>query len=205
MNAAKNMTTGLRLSEIGRVHSPFKQATGTPIQPCRAGPSPGYAVLRPEFVPGLADLAGFERVWLIYWFHRASAPQMNVVPYRDTVGRGLFATRAPARPNPLGLSCVRLLNIEGNILRLGEVDIMDGTQCTKSRAGAVKVIPAESKYVRVCPSKSFGRLDLCSCNVGDRLEACATLVLPVKLSPAESRQNQFLTSGNQKLKNNKII
>ena len=127
MNAAKNMTTGLRLSEIGRVHSPFKQATGTPIQPCRAGPSPGYAVLRPEFVPGLADLIGFERVWLIYWFHRASAPHLRVVPYRDTVERGLFATRVPARPNPLGLSCVRLLNIEGNILRLGEVDILDDT------------------------------------------------------------------------------
>jgi tRNA-Thr(GGU) m(6)t(6)A37 methyltransferase TsaA len=127
MNASKNTPTELRLSEIGRVHSPFRQATGTPIQPCRAGPSPGYVILRPEFVPGLADLAGFERVWLIYWFHRASAPQLRVVPYRDTVERGLFATRAPARPNPLGLSCVRLFSIEGNILRLGEVDILDDT------------------------------------------------------------------------------
>ena len=52
---------------------------------------------------------------------------MSVVPYRDTVARGLFATRVPARPNPIGLSCVRLLNIEGCILRLGEVDILDGT------------------------------------------------------------------------------
>jgi tRNA (Thr-GGU) A37 N-methylase len=75
----------MRLFEIGRVHSQFKQATGTPIQPCRAGNSPGYVTLRPEFADGLNDLGGFDRVWLIYWFHRAAVPQMSVVPYRDTV------------------------------------------------------------------------------------------------------------------------
>lgn len=117
----------IRLSPIGVIHSPFKQATGTPIQPCRAGKSPGYVTLNPEFVAGLADLAGFERVWLIYYFHRAAAAKMSVVPYRDTVEHGLFATRVPARPNPVGLSCVRLLDIEGNILRLAEVDILDNT------------------------------------------------------------------------------
>ena len=128
MNPPK-LTTSLeiRLIEIGRIHSPFKQATGTPIQPCRAGISPGYVTLRPEFVDGLEGLAGFDRIWLIYWFHRASAAKMNVIPYRDTVAHGLFATRVPARPNTIGLSCVRLLNIEGNILRLGEVDILDDT------------------------------------------------------------------------------
>ncbi len=108
----------IRLTEIGRVHSPFKQATGTPIQPYRAGSAPGYITLRPEFVDGLADLDGFDRVWLIYWFHRASAAKMSVIPYRDTVAHGLFATRVPARPNTIGMSCVRLLNIEGCILRL---------------------------------------------------------------------------------------
>lgn len=117
----------LRLFEIGRVHSPFKQATGTPIQPCRAVDSPGYVSLRPEFAAGLEDLAGFDRVWLIYWFHRASAAKLNVVPYRDTVERGLFATRVPARPNAIGMSCVRLLSLEGRILRLAEVDILDDT------------------------------------------------------------------------------
>jgi tRNA-Thr(GGU) m(6)t(6)A37 methyltransferase TsaA len=117
----------IRLAEIGRVHSPFQRATGTPIQPYRAGSAPGYVILRPEFVDGLADLAGFDRVWLIYWFHRASAARMSVIPYRDTVERGLFATRVPARPNAIGMSCVRLLNIESNILRLAEVDILDDT------------------------------------------------------------------------------
>jgi tRNA-Thr(GGU) m(6)t(6)A37 methyltransferase TsaA len=117
----------IRLTEIGRVHSPFKQATGTPIQPYRAGSAPGYIILRPEFTAGLADLDGFDRVWLIYWFHRASAAKMSVIPYRDTVAHGLFATRVPARPNTIGMSCVRLLNIEKNILRLAEVDILDDT------------------------------------------------------------------------------
>lgn len=117
----------IRLTEIGRVHSPFKQAMGTPIQPCRAGHSPGYVVLRPEFVEGLEGLDGFDRVWLIYWFHRASAAKMSVIPYRDTVPHGLFATRVPARPNTIGMSCVRLLNIEAHILRLAEVDILDDT------------------------------------------------------------------------------
>lgn len=117
----------IHLTPIGVIHSPFKQAAGTPIQPCRAGNSPGYVTLNPEFVAGLADLAGFERVWLIYYFHRAAAAKMSVVPYRDTVEHGLFATRVPARPNPVGLSCVRLLDIEDNILRLAEVDILDNT------------------------------------------------------------------------------
>jgi tRNA-Thr(GGU) m(6)t(6)A37 methyltransferase TsaA len=117
----------LRLTEIGRVHSPFMQATGTPIQLYRAGSAPGYVILRPEFVDGLDGLAGFDRIWLIYWFHRASAAKMSVIPYRDTVAHGLFATRVPARPNTIGMSCVRLLNIEGNILRLAEVDILDNT------------------------------------------------------------------------------
>jgi len=128
MNPAKSSSaTEIRLSEIGRIHSPFKQAAGTPIQPCRAAGAPGYVRLRPEFLAGLDGLAGFDRIWLIYWFHRASAAKMSVVPYRDTVAHGLFATRAPARPNPLGLSCVRLLNLEGHILRLSDVDILDDT------------------------------------------------------------------------------
>lgn len=117
----------IQFSPIGVIHSQYKQATGTPIQPCRAGESPGYVVLREDLVAGLADLAGFDRVWLIYYFNRASSAKMRVIPYRDVVERGLFSTRVPARPNPIGMSCVRLLNIENNILRLSAVDILDGT------------------------------------------------------------------------------
>ena len=121
------MNNEFKLQAIGVIHSQYTQATGTPIQPCRAGQSPGYVMLQERFTAGLADLAGFDRIWLIYYFHRAAAAKLSVMPYLDTVMRGLFATRVPARPNPIGMSCVRLLNIEGNILRLGEVDILDGT------------------------------------------------------------------------------
>jgi tRNA-Thr(GGU) m(6)t(6)A37 methyltransferase TsaA len=128
MSSAKTTSPlEIRLKEIGRVHSPFKHATGTPIQPFRTGSAPGYVILRPELVDGLEDLDGFDLVWLIYWFHRASAAKMSVIPYRDTVAHGLFATRVPARPSTIGMSCVRLLNIESNILRLAEVDILDDT------------------------------------------------------------------------------
>lgn len=123
MNTFEEIT----LKPIGIVRSQFKQATGTPIQPVRAGDSPGHVVLREDLMDGLADLAGFERLWLIYFFHRAASAKMRVIPYRDTVERGLFATRVPARPNPIGMSCVRLLSIEKNILHLSAVDILDGT------------------------------------------------------------------------------
>ena len=117
----------MNLLEIGCIHTPFQSATGTPIQPCRAGRTEGFVKINPPYVAGLKDLAGFDRVWLLFWCHRAVDAKMLVVPYRDTVERGLFATRAPARPNPVGLSCVRLLGIEHDILRIGEVDILDDT------------------------------------------------------------------------------
>jgi tRNA-Thr(GGU) m(6)t(6)A37 methyltransferase TsaA len=117
----------MNLIEIGRIHTPFHRSPGTPIQPCRAGGSQGFIKMAPACVPGLKDLAGFDRVWLIFWCHRAAEAKMLVIPHRDTVERGLFATRAPARPNPLGLSCVRLLDIKGDTLHIGEVDILDDT------------------------------------------------------------------------------
>jgi len=117
----------MNLAEIGRIHSPFKQATGTPIQPSRAGVAEGYIEIASPYSAALKDLEGFDRIWLIYWFHRAAAAKLTVIPYRDIVERGLFATRAPARVNPIGLSNVRLLGIEGTVLRIGDVDILDGT------------------------------------------------------------------------------
>ena len=81
----------------------------------------------PEYAAALRDLDGFERIWLVYWFHCAKPPQLVVTPYLDTTPRGLFATRAPSRPNPIGLSPVRLLGINGNILSVEGVDILDNT------------------------------------------------------------------------------
>lgn len=117
----------LSLRPIGIIHTPFREPTGTPIQPVYAHEAEGTVEVFEHFAEGLADLEGFDRIWLVYVCDRAADPTMRVVPYRDTRERGLFATRAPARPNPIGLSCVRLLRIEKNILHLGDLDILDGT------------------------------------------------------------------------------
>jgi tRNA (adenine37-N6)-methyltransferase len=117
----------MQLLEIGRIHTPFKQATGTPIQPVRANGVEGYIEIAPQYAAALKDLGGFDRIWLLYWFDRASAAKLAVIPYRDVVERGLFSTRAPARINPIGLSNVRLLEITGTRLRIAEVDILDDT------------------------------------------------------------------------------
>jgi tRNA-Thr(GGU) m(6)t(6)A37 methyltransferase TsaA len=115
------------IKPIGLIRSGFVRAAGTPIQPCRAAGAEGRAEILPEYASALQDLEGFDRIWLLYWFDRAIEPRMRVVPYRDVVEHGLFATRAPARPNPIGMSCVRLLGVSGATLRLADVDILDGT------------------------------------------------------------------------------
>jgi len=117
----------LELTPIGLIHSPHRQAEGTPIQPRWAAGIEGTVKVLPEFAAGLRDLDGFERIWLIFWFDRAREARLEVVPYRDTQTRGVFATRAPSRPNPIGLSCVRLLNIEGPVLRVADLDVLDET------------------------------------------------------------------------------
>ena len=117
----------LILKPIGTIHSPFRQAAGTPIQSAMAPGVEGSVEVFPEFVPGLQDLEGFDRIWLLYWFDRATPAQLSVKPFLDTHEHGVFATRAPCRPNPIGLSCVRLLGIEAGRLRIEEVDVLDGT------------------------------------------------------------------------------
>jgi len=115
------------ISAIGLIHTPFSHAAGTPIQASGGHNSEGTAEVFPEFAEGLKDLDGFERVWLFYLFDRAAEPSLVVQPYLDPHPRGIFATRSPARPNRIGMSAVCLRSIEGNILRIGGVDMLDGT------------------------------------------------------------------------------
>ncbi len=112
---------------IGVLHTPFQDIAGMPIQPAGAAGVGGTAEIFPEFVPGLQNLEDFSHVIVLYHFHRAPAPRLLVTPFLDTEPRGVFATRAPARPNPIGLSVVRLLVREGPILYLENVDMLDGT------------------------------------------------------------------------------
>ena len=112
---------------IGLIHTPFKSATGTPIQGTASDGAQGVVELLPELISGLKDLSEFERIWLIYLLDRASPMQLVVRPYMDTEERGVFSTRSPARPNPIGISAVRLLGVEENRLLIGDVDMLDLT------------------------------------------------------------------------------
>ncbi|RLE28089.1 tRNA (N6-threonylcarbamoyladenosine(37)-N6)-methyltransferase TrmO [Candidatus Acetothermia bacterium] len=112
---------------IGVIRTPFADPKGTPIQPAAARGIRGRVEVFPEYAEGLTDLAGFSHLILIYHFHRSGPPRLRARPYLDRRQHGVFATRAPARPNPIGLSVVRLLGIEGNVLQVSDVDIVDGT------------------------------------------------------------------------------
>ncbi|MFB3779449.1 MAG: tRNA (N6-threonylcarbamoyladenosine(37)-N6)-methyltransferase TrmO [Bryobacteraceae bacterium] len=121
------MSDQLTVKPIGVIETPFRDPSGAPIQPSRARNARGRVLLDPQFQPGLQDLEGFERVWLVYWLHRAPAPRLHVTPFLDKRERGIFATRAPARPAPIGMSAVRLLAVQGCILDVEGVDVIDGT------------------------------------------------------------------------------
>ena len=117
----------IRLRTIGVIHTPFKEPKGTPIQPVVAEGASGTVTVFEEFQNGLKDLEGFDRIWLIYWFHQAPEARFLVTPFLDDAERGVFATRAPCRPNPIGMSSVRLLRVDGNVLTVSDVDMIDGT------------------------------------------------------------------------------
>jgi len=121
------MAGELTLKPIGIIHSPFTVEEGTPIQPSLAGGARGWVEVFPEFEAGLDDLEGFERVWLVYIFDRAGEERLKVIPYLDSREHGVFATRAPCRPNRIGFSCVRLLGRNGPRLEIGDIDVLDNT------------------------------------------------------------------------------
>lgn len=117
----------IEVKPIGTIHTPFQQAEGTPIQPIKGKGTKGWIELDSAYAEGLKDLDGFERIWLLFWCHRANDYKLHIKPYMDTQLRGLFSTRSPSRPNPIGMSCVKLLSIEGNRLNIEDVDMLDGT------------------------------------------------------------------------------
>ncbi len=117
----------IEIRAIGVVRSPFKEQQGTPIQPVYAKNTRARVEILEPYRAALKDLDGFSRVWLIYYFDRAKTWEPLVVPYKDVRRRGLFATRAPARPNAIGISAVKLLSVEEGAIEVEEVDILDGT------------------------------------------------------------------------------
>lgn len=112
---------------IGLLRSPFLDVNGMPIQPTGAKGVRGHIEVRSDLVPGLQDLEGFSHVIVIYHLHEISSAALVVRPYLDQGEHGIFATRSPKRPNPIGLSVLEVVGVEGSRVLLSNVDILDGT------------------------------------------------------------------------------
>jgi len=111
---------------IGVIHSPFSEVEQTPIQAARSQ-ALGQVEIFPEFLEGLEGLEGFSHIYLLYVFHASTSYDLRVQPFLDDHTHGLFATRHPCRPNPIGLSVVRLLGLKHGLLEIQGVDVLDGT------------------------------------------------------------------------------
>lgn len=119
----------LRVTPIGTLSTPFPDRASTPRQPAAARGAAGTIELFADgrFEHALADLEGFSHIWVLFWFHLNEGWRGKVLPPRSATRRGVFATRSPYRPNPIGLSVLRLERIEGRTLHVLDVDMIDGT------------------------------------------------------------------------------
>lgn len=117
----------ITFSPIGTIHSPFHELTNMPIQPSSEASAQGTVELLPEYTPGLLDLEGFSHIILIYYLHRSDHYSLRITPFLDSKTHGVFATRAPNRPNSIGISVTKLLKIENNVLFVDNLDVLDGT------------------------------------------------------------------------------
>ncbi len=151
-NRAKRRQIQMKIVQykpIGIINSPFKEPKGMPIQPVRAKGVSGTVELQPEYEEGLKDIEGFSHIILIYHFHLSEGYSLKVKPFLDDTLRGLFATRAPKRPNPVGVSVVRLEKIEGTTLYISNVDIVDGTPLLDIKPYVPDFDKGEKEEVRI--------------------------------------------------------
>jgi tRNA-Thr(GGU) m(6)t(6)A37 methyltransferase TsaA len=115
------------LRPIGVVHSPFTDRAEIPRGPGAKHEAEGILEVRPDLEAGLTDIEGFSHLYVLWVFHKADRSELLGTPPTDDRPHGVFATRAPYRPNPIGLTVVRLLRREGNRLTVRGVDMLDGT------------------------------------------------------------------------------
>jgi tRNA (adenine37-N6)-methyltransferase len=119
--------TALTYKPIGVVHSPFKKPKNVPIQATASKGTTGTLEIYSEYAEGLKDLEGFSHIILLYHFHLVKGCSLMVKPFLDDALHGVFATRSPARPNPIGISIVQLARIDNNTLHIQDIDIVDGS------------------------------------------------------------------------------
>lgn len=117
----------IELNPIGYIKTPFNSKKDMPIQPTGAKGIEGTIEIDQKFAEGLKDLDGFSHIVLIYHFHQSEGYNLTVVPFMDDKMHGVFSTRAPRRPNPIGMSVVKLNKIENNVLYIENIDVLDGT------------------------------------------------------------------------------
>jgi tRNA-Thr(GGU) m(6)t(6)A37 methyltransferase TsaA len=148
----------LQLQPIGFARTPFTQKSAVPRQPALAADVEGTLELleSAQMADALADLEGFSHVWVIFWFHEAKGWRPKVLPPRSTVKRGVLATRSPHRPNPLGLSVLKLVRVEGTTLHVRGVDMLDGTPVldVKPYVPYADVVQASSGWLGEQPQAS---------------------------------------------------
>ena len=112
---------------IGIINTPHQETEKTPVQPVYSKGIKGTVLIYPEYAEGLKDLEGFSHIYLLYHFHKVEKCKLIVKPFLQDVERGIFSIRAPYRPNPIGISIVRLMEKQDNVLHIEDVDILDGT------------------------------------------------------------------------------
>lgn len=117
----------ITMKPIGVIRTPHVEVKNAPIQPIAADGVCGYIELLPEYAAGLKDLEGFSHITLVYHFHKIKGFELEVVPFMDTEKRGIFACKAPKRPNAIGISTVKIKSIVGNFIYIEQVDMLDET------------------------------------------------------------------------------
>jgi tRNA (adenine37-N6)-methyltransferase len=115
------------INPIGVIRTPHTDIKNMPIQPIAAEGIKGHIELLPQYVPGLKDMEGFSHITLVYRFHKIVGFELEVIPFMDDKSHGIFASKAPKRPNAIGISTVKLIGIEGNKIHIEQVDMLDGT------------------------------------------------------------------------------
>lgn len=159
------MSDQVAFTQIGVIHTPFTEPVGVPVQAQGGKNIRGSIEVYEQFAAGLNDLDGFSHIMLLYHFHLSEGYTLEVTPFLDEEPRGLFATRAPRRPNPIGISVVRLTGIKGNKLLIEDVDMVDGTPLLDIKPYVpafdvrenVKTGWLEGKGDLVCKTRADGR------------------------------------------------
>ena len=123
----KIIIMNIELESIGTIHTEFKKIEGMPIQPTGAKGVKGTIKIKEKYAEGLKDLDGFSHIHLIYLLHKVEGYMLEVKPFMDNDTHGVFATRSPKRPNRIGMSVVKVIDVKDNSIYIENVDILDGT------------------------------------------------------------------------------